>query len=90
MLMSCDVQLFFFYHPPSKKIWITYIQAYMAYEPCKRLIKPTLGPWDPLDALLTRVSHFSLFFELSYTLLTTHAHGLYEFTKNISALQTKN
>ena len=33
-----------------------------------------------------RVSHFSLFFKLSYTLVTTHALGLYEFTKKISAL----
>ena len=30
-------------------------------------------------------SIFTLFFELSYTLLTTHAHGLYEVTKKISA-----
>ena len=33
-----------------------------------------------------RVSHITPFFELSYTLLTTHAHGLYEVTKKISAL----
>ena len=29
----------------------------------------------------TRVSHITPFFELSLVLLTTHAHGLYEFTK---------
>ena len=33
-----------------------------------------------------RVFHITPFFELSYTLLTTHALGLYEFTKKISAL----
>ena len=33
-----------------------------------------------------RVSHITPFFELSYTLLTTHAIGLYEVTKKISAL----
>ena len=38
----------------------------------------------------TRVSHFSLFFELSYTLVTTHALGLYEFTKkNFSVIDQK-
>ena len=37
-------------------------------------------------AIFTRVFHITPFFELSYTLLTTHAHGLYEFTKKISAL----
>ena len=36
--------------------------------------------------LLYRVSHITPFFELSYTLLTTHAIGLYEVTKKISAL----
>ena len=30
----------------------------------------------PREALQSRVSHFYTFFELSYTLLTTHAHGL--------------
>ena len=34
----------------------------------------------------TRVSHITSFFELSYTLLTTHAIGLYEVTKKNSAL----
>ena len=33
-----------------------------------------------------RVSLITPFFELSYTLLTTHAIGLYEVTKKISAL----
>ena len=33
-----------------------------------------------------RVFHITPFFELGYTLLTTHALGLYEFTKKISAL----
>ena len=40
--------------------------------------------------LSNRVSHFYTFFELSLVLLTTHAHGLQEFTKKNSALQTKN
>ena len=31
---------------------------------------------DLLNPLYTRVFHFYTFFELSYTLLTTHAHGL--------------
>ena len=37
-------------------------------------------------SICSRVSHLYTFFELSYTLLTTHALGLYEFTKKISAL----
>ena len=36
--------------------------------------------------MLNRVFHITPFFELSYTLLTTKALGLYEFTKKISAL----
>ena len=39
---------------------------------------------------LIRVSHITPFFELSLVLLTTHAIGLYEVTKKISALQTVN
>ena len=39
-----------------------------------------------LQSLSTRVSHITPFFELSDTLLTTHAIGLYEVTKKISAL----
>ena len=39
-----------------------------------------------LARLSTRVSHITPFFELSFTLLTTHAIGLYEVTKKISAL----
>ena len=34
-----------------------------------------------LARLSTRVSHITPFFELSFTLLTTHAIGLYEVTK---------
>ena len=33
------------------------------------------------QAISIRVSHITPFFELSYTLLTTHAIGLYEVTK---------
>ena len=36
--------------------------------------------------LVNRVFHITPFFELSLVLLTTHAHGLYEVTKKISAL----
>ena len=36
-----------------------------------------------LARLSTRVSHITPFFELSFTLLTTHAIGLYEVTKKI-------
>ena len=39
-----------------------------------------------LARLSTRVSHITPFFELSLVLLTTHAIGLYEVTKKISAL----
>ena len=37
-------------------------------------------------SLQSRVSHITPFFELSLVLLTTHAIGLYEVTKKISAL----
>ena len=40
--------------------------------------------------LNTRVFHITPFFELSLVLLTTHAHGLYEVTKKMSALLTVN
>ena len=33
--------------------------------------------------IISRVSHITPFFELSYTLLTTHALGLYEVTKKL-------
>ena len=36
--------------------------------------------------MTNRVSHITPFFELSDTLLTTHAIGLYEVTKKFSAL----
>ena len=36
--------------------------------------------------ICSRVFHITPFFELSYTLLTTHALGLYEVTKKNSAL----
>ena len=39
-----------------------------------------------IRSIYNRVSHITPFFELSYTLLTTHALGLYEVTKKISAL----
>ena len=34
-----------------------------------------------IEGLFIRVSHITPFFELSYTLLPTHAIGLYEVTK---------
>ena len=37
-------------------------------------------------SLWSRVFHITPFFELSYTLLTTHALGLYEVTKKFSVL----
>ena len=40
--------------------------------------------------VVSRVFHITPFFELSLVLLTTKALVLYEFTKKISALQTKN
>ena len=42
-----------------------------------------------LSCLNIRVFHITPFFELSYTLLTTHAHGLYKVTKNISVIDSK-
>ena len=40
--------------------------------------------------IYSRVSHITPIFELSYTLLTTHAHGLYEFIKkNFSVIDHK-
>ena len=36
-----------------------------------------------------RVSHFYTFFELSLVLLTTHAHGLKEFTKKFQRYRPK-
>ena len=39
-----------------------------------------------VNLLWNRVSHITPFFKLSYTLLTTHAIGLYEVTKKISVL----
>ena len=37
-------------------------------------------------SIYNRVFHITPFFELSLVLLTTHALGLYEVTKKISAL----
>ena len=54
--------------------------------------------WQNIDSdictiyysLVTRVSHITPFFELSSTLLTTHAIGLYEVTKkNFSVIDSK-
>ena len=51
------------------------------------LKKRTLVKTNPLDTwLFIRVSHITPFFELSLILLTTHAIGLYEVRKKISAL----
>ena len=44
------------------------------------------SPFDMLLLLYIRVSHNTHFFELSYALLTSHAFGLEEATKKISAL----
>ena len=45
-------------------------------QPVKKVNQFCLSP--PIG---NRVFHITPFFELSYTLLTTHAHGLYEVTK---------
>ena len=42
--------------------------------PVKRL--PLSAASSVKTGLISRVSHFTLFFELSLVLLTTHAHGL--------------
>ena len=39
--------------------------------------------------MIIRVSHITPFFELSPTLLTTHAIGLYEVTKKFSVIDSK-
>ena len=43
-----------------------------------------------IEGLFIRVSHITPFFELSYTLLTTHSIGLYEVTKkNFCVIDSK-
>ena len=39
--------------PSARKIWITYIQAYMSMNHEKTHQTNPMAPWDPLDALLT-------------------------------------
>ena len=57
-------------HPKTSPMWKLQIITFCAVEvPCNVIYT------------CNRVSHITPFFELSYTLLTTHAIGLYEVTK---------
>ena len=47
------------------------------------------APTRKVLCMFVRVSHNTPFFELSYVLLTTHAIGLEEATKNFSVIDSK-
>ena len=55
------------------------LDLFLLYSPLLRSIVAT--SYLISSPIHIRVFHFYTFFELSLVLLTTHAHGLYEFTK---------